>query len=269
MSQNRGARQKSRDRTHKGTRHNRRPSLKWLGAGGVASSVAAGVILAIVLSAGHNVANVLTGTPQPMTVTARLSPPADFCHGGAGWVFPGPQRQLPVPSLQAGDASLQAWASAHHGIPASGNFVVADLQALPGHTVIINDVRVEVIHRAAPPRGVYPILSGGCGGIVPTSFKADLDHASIVLTRSTAGTGFGKPAPRIPLPHQVSESSPEVWYITASTTGCDCEWKAYLDWSSDGKTGSTAIDADGQPFRTAAIALATKVGRGNGSWYSY
>jgi hypothetical protein len=254
----------------KGQAPKRRVRRKWVG-GGVATTVIGGVILAIVLSAGHKVATALVGSPQPLTVTARLFPPGDSCDGGSGWVFLESKSQLPVPSWQAGAASLQRWASAHGGIPASGNFVVADLQAVPGHTVIINDVRIQVVQRASVPVGVYPALSGGCGGIVPTSFRANLDRSSIVLTMTTVGSGFGKPAAPIPLPHEVSESGPEVWYIMATTQACDCEWKAYLDWSSDGKTGSTPIDENGRPFRTLATTRATKVTR-NGSgraWYTY
>jgi hypothetical protein len=230
----------------------------WLG-GGVSTGVIAGVILALVLSAGHKVVAEVAGSPQPLTITTHLFPPSESCQGGAGWVFPQQSNELPVPSWQASDPSLQRWASDYHGIPASGNFVVVDLQALPGHTVIVNDIRVHVVSRAPAPDGTYPELSGGCGGIVPTSFKANLDGSAIVLTRTSEGGGVGKPAPPIPLPHAVSESSPEVWYINSVTRTCDCQWTVTLDWSADGKTGTSTIEDAGKPFRTAATTHAARV----------
>jgi hypothetical protein len=54
-------------------------------------------------------------------------------------------------------------------------------------------------------------------------------------------------------PYRVSNSDPEVFQITADTSNCDCRWRLYLDWTSEGKSGSLTIDTDGQRFRTAAI----------------
>jgi hypothetical protein len=252
-----------------GDRPGHRRRWEWL-AVGIVAPVIAGVILAIVLSTGSAVVHNLGRTRQPLTVTAHLLPPGDACHGGAGWVFSKTKDQLPAPSLRAGDSALQRWASTNRGIPASGNLVAADLQALPTHTVIINDVRVKVLRRESAPAGVYPVLSAGCGGIVPSSFTANLDRSSIAMTRPTKQEGATGRTRLVPLPHKVSESGPEVWYIEAVTRGCDCQWVAYLDWSSDGKTGSTQIDDNGQPFRTVATTRSLNLTRtGSGRWYSY
>jgi hypothetical protein len=62
-----------------------------------------------------------------------------------------------------------------------------------------------------------------------------------------------------PLPHLVLSDSADVLYIQAQTASFDCDWIAYVDWTSEGRSGSLRADDRGQPFRTAAIRRAAWV----------
>jgi hypothetical protein len=53
-------------------------------------------------------------------------------------------------------------------------------------------------------------------------------------------------------PYKVSESDPEVFFVTAHTSGHDVRWYLELDWSSGSRSGTVRIDDHGKPFRTSA-----------------
>jgi hypothetical protein len=53
------------------------------------------------------------------------------------------------------------------------------------------------------------------------------------------------------LPYRVSVEDPEVLLVNARTENCDCRWYLELDWSAQGRTGTTRIDDGGRPFRTS------------------
>jgi hypothetical protein len=51
------------------------------------------------------------------------------------------------------------------------------------------------------------------------------------------------------------------------TETCTCEWTATLNWTSDGKPGTTPIKDNGHPFRVAAVTRATGAMPGmHGGW---
>jgi hypothetical protein len=84
----------------------------------------------------------------------------------------------------------------------------------------------------------------GCGGGVDTkSFDIDLDNGSPTVTAANGQRDF---------PYKVSESDPEVFYVTARTKAHDVRWYLTLDWSSGNRHGTIRIDNDNTPFRTSA-----------------
>jgi hypothetical protein len=183
-------------------------------------------------------------------------------------VFPLSAAQLPVPRMSS-EHSVTSWAAQYHGIPATGNFVQATLQAKQGQTVIVSRMEVEVVRRRPPPHGTYAFLGGGCGGLEPDFYKADLDTQPARITES-AGEVLTANTVRhvrpVPFPHQISNSSPEVWQIQANTTSCDCAWVGRVHWISEGREGVLELTEDGHPFRSAAISATTHVITNGREW---
>jgi hypothetical protein len=232
-----------------------RRSWKWLSAAVLAALAA--VIAGYVADANHWLQSKVVGARPALSVVVTMKSPARVCDGQTGWVFPVKPAALPVPSLAA---PIDQWASQNGGVPASGNYVTAVLQPPAGTTVVVTDIRVEVVDREPARRsGTHPVLGGGCGGLVPMLFKANLD-ASPVRVIATAGRDIaGRRIPPIPLPHTVSERSPEEWQIAAVTSTCDCDWVAYIDYTADGHSGQSRIDNHGRPFRVTSDRDAVNV----------
>jgi hypothetical protein len=240
--------------------------------GGVRTSVrnvivtALGIALAAALVAGGT-RLIDGGGPAPaparyLSVTAKWWMIANYCTVGRGWVFPVAMSELPYPSATLQDPEgLETWAADNGGLPASGNSIAVTLQGLGHHTVIVQELRVKVVHRAAPPAtATYPNLAWGCGGgIAPNYFSVNLDQDPTVIHEYAGFTpGVGR-VPPVPLPHQVSESRPEVWHLRVITTDCACSWVGYIDWTSDGVSRTTKISDHGRPFLTVTPTRAMVV----------
>lgn len=52
-------------------------------------------------------------------------------------------------------------------------------------------------------------------------------------------------------PYSVSESDPEVYYITADASAYYVSWYLELEWSSGDRGGTLIVNDDGRPFRTS------------------
>jgi len=203
-----------------------------------------------------------------LSVTAFMQPYVS-CKAATGWVFDQPPKQLAplVLTHLSGINSLNSWIARHGGIPQSGNYITLTVQGLNGHTVIIESLGVKVLSRAAPPRGTAAVLSGGCGGLRPSFFDVNLDRPGLQATPVSGVNEAGKKVPAIPLPHTVTESSPEQWRIRILTTNCDCTFVPYFTWSSDGKVGTFEIPDGSQPWRIAAVTRSRAAMPGaNGQW---
>src|SRR6516164_3558668 len=110
-----------------------------------------------------------------LTVTATMQP-GDVCHGATGWVFSQPPQEL---AALGPNSDPNSWAVRNGGIPQSGNFITLTVQGRNGHTVVILSFGVKILSRAAPPAGTRATMSGGCGGLMPSFFVANLDKPSL------------------------------------------------------------------------------------------
>ena len=186
-----------------------------------------------------------------VSVEATMKPD-DECNGATGWVFrQSPTKLAPLTSYNPND-----WAIRNGGIPQSGNYITLDVQALNGHTVIIDTIGVKVISRAAPPSGTAAILSGGCGGLTPSLFRVNLDQPGLQVRPVDGVDITGKKIPPIPLPHVVTETGPEQWRLQILTATCDCTFVPYFTWSSDGSAGTFEITDGSGPWQVASAAKA-------------
>jgi hypothetical protein len=170
-----------------------RPAV-WLG-GVLTSAVVIPLVAWIATSAGHWFFAKVSPEEQLSAVVSVPSFAYTCSTGQAGWVFD--QKPSELPGVMPNDDE-DAWAAANGGIPASGNYVVVTLQGLNGHTVVVNDISVDVISRTPPPQGTYPYTGGQCGGLIPYRFSLDLDKNPVSVTAKaddghTEVTNGGKP----------------------------------------------------------------------------
>ncbi|WP_328480422.1 helix-turn-helix domain-containing protein [Streptomyces sp. NBC_00377] len=179
--------------------------------------------------------------PVPLTVSthpyAWISPCSQhyLIERGPGQVAPPPVEQ-----------DAPAWVARHGAVSASEQFVQITVQGTGEETVVVESLTVRTVAKAAPlawndyAMG-YPGV--GCGGGMPTrAFSVALDAARPALVPEAGHRDF---------PFKVSESDPEVYYVTADASAYDVRWYLELAWSSGSRHGTLTIDDEGKPFRTS------------------
>ncbi|MGW1874443.1 helix-turn-helix domain-containing protein [Streptomyces sp. NPDC001975] len=159
--------------------------------------------------------------------------------------------QVPPPPVPQ-DAGT--WAATQNAVHGRDTIVQISVQGRSSTAVVLEDLRVRVVGRAAPAPGIAYSMADGCGGgLTPRYFDVDLDKDR-PLARPVAGEGpDGQTVSTMRLPYRVSSTDPEVLRVNARTEGCDCRWYLELDWSSQGRSGTVRIDDHGRPFRTSSI----------------
>ncbi|MEV6759341.1 helix-turn-helix domain-containing protein [Streptomyces sp. NPDC051105] len=159
--------------------------------------------------------------------------------------------QVPPPPVPQ-DAGT--WAATQNAVHGRDTIVQISVQGRSSTAVVLEDLRVRVVGRAAPAPGIAYSMADGCGGgLTPRYFDVGLDKDR-PLARPVAGEGpDGQTVSTMRLPYRVSSTDPEVLRVNARTEGCDCRWYLELDWSSQGRSGTVRIDDHGRPFRTSSI----------------
>ncbi|WP_043667458.1 helix-turn-helix domain-containing protein [Streptomyces xylophagus] len=180
----------------------------------------------------------------PLTVTTRPYAWESPCSQtylvdeDAGKVPPPPTEQ-----------DAPSWVSALGAVSADSQYLELTVQGSGQDTVVLNSLNVRVVESAAPVAwNAYTMgyVGVGCGGGVPThSFDVGLDASRPVATPKSGQTG---------LPYKVSESDPEVLYITAAASSHDVRWYLELAWTSGSRHGVLRIDDQGKPFRTSGMS---------------
>ncbi|MFD8807088.1 helix-turn-helix domain-containing protein [Streptomyces sp. NPDC059597] len=137
---------------------------------------------------------------------------------------------------------VPGWVKANGAVAADEQRVALTVQGTGDETVVIESMHVVVVDSSAPPAWNAYLGSSGCGGGVETrSFGTNLDAAHPVVVPKAGQRGF---------PYKVSQSDPEVLYITASADTHDVRWYVDLQWNSGGRQGTLRISDHGTPFRT-------------------
>lgn len=144
----------------------------------------------------------------------------------------------------ANEQDAPRWAAAYGAVSSGEQRVALTVQGTGRNTVVLEALHVRVVAKGAPLAWNDYAMGVGCGGGVDSkSFDIDLDDGS-----PTVGVRNGQRD----FPYKVSESDPEVFYLTARTEAHDVRWDLSLDWSSGGRRGTVHLDNDGTPFRTSA-----------------
>ncbi|MCO8303195.1 transcriptional regulator [Streptomyces sp. RKCA-744] len=146
----------------------------------------------------------------------------------------------------ASEQNAPRWSAAYGAVSSGEQRVALTVQGAGKETVVLEALHVRVVTKGAPLAWNDYSMGVGCGGGVETkSFDVDLDNGSPTVTVKNGQRDF---------PYKVSESDPEVFYVTAHTRAHDVRWDLSLDWSSGDRRGTVHIDNNGTPFRTSAAA---------------
>ncbi|MFJ6389396.1 helix-turn-helix domain-containing protein [Streptomyces sp. NPDC091972] len=144
----------------------------------------------------------------------------------------------------ATEQDARRWAGAYGAVSSGEQRIALTVQGTGAETVVLNALHVRFLTKGAPLAWNDYSMGVGCGGGVGTkSFDIDLDNGSPTVTVKNGQRDF---------PYKVSESDPEVFYISAHTKAHDVRWDLSLDWSSGSRSGTLHIDDAGRPFRTSA-----------------
>jgi plasmid maintenance system antidote protein VapI len=144
----------------------------------------------------------------------------------------------------ANEQDAPRWAAAYGAVSSGAQRVALTVQGTGQDTVVLEALHVRVVGKGAPLAWNDYAMGVGCGGGVDTkSFDIDLDNGSPTVNVRNGQRDF---------PYKVSESDPEVFYITAHTKAHDVRWDLSLDWSSGSRRGTVHLDSGGNPFRTSA-----------------
>ncbi|MGW7256907.1 helix-turn-helix domain-containing protein [Streptomyces sp. NPDC054834] len=147
---------------------------------------------------------------------------------------------VPPPPAQQDAAG---WVTALGAVAADHQMVALTVQGTGAETVVLQALHVREVRSDAPLTWNKYEMGDGCGGNVSTkSFDVSLDLGNPLVHPVAGQRNF---------PFKVSESDPEVFYVSGHTTGHDVSWYLELDWSSGSRHGTVRVDDHGKPFRTS------------------
>ncbi|WP_055712129.1 helix-turn-helix domain-containing protein [Streptomyces torulosus] len=183
--------------------------------------------------------------------SASLDPPLSVKVEPYLWESPCDQRYLvnrpptdiPEPPPEQDAAS---WVARTGAVSSGGQYLRLTVQGTGKETVVVNSVTVRTVAKRQPlPWNDYVMgyPGVGCGAGVPTrSFTVALDAARPVVKPQAGSKDF---------PYSVSESDPEVYYITADASVYDVSWYLEVKWTSGSRSDTLTVNDEGRPFRTS------------------
>ncbi|MFE0473985.1 helix-turn-helix domain-containing protein [Streptomyces sp. NPDC058947] len=194
-----------------------------------------------------------TGTDRPGRDAAPAAGPAPLTVDTEPHAWESPCSQRYLVNLPPGrvvppplEQDAPGWVAAMDAVPSGQQLLKITVQGTGDETVVLKGLTVRMAGKRAPlawndyAMG-YPGV--GCGGGVPTRyFTVALDAARPAVVPEAGHDDF---------PFKVSESDPEVYYISADASAYDVSWYLELRWSSGSRQGTLTVDDRGRPFRTS------------------
>lgn len=192
---------------------------------------------------------------SPVTVT--LAYDRNDVNNGVGacmdWVFSRPVSALPPPP---GGVINETWAHRFGGVDVLGTTFKLAVQGATPTAVQLLGFRVVDLQRRPAISGTNIASTEGCGPSPEAGFGIALGRNPPVITPiSGLDSGVAK---KIPFPFVVSSTDIQQFQVEAryslgpgpGSCGCAVKWRLALDWSYQGKLGTSVIDDNGQPFQT-------------------
>ncbi|MEU1145971.1 helix-turn-helix domain-containing protein [Streptomyces sp. NPDC005863] len=151
-----------------------------------------------------------------------------------------------MPQPPAADQDAPGWVGDLGAVSSRDQFVEVTVQGVGRQPVVLERMNVRVQSTGAPLAWNNYQMHTGCGGDVSTkSFAVDLDDSAPRAAPEHGQRDF---------PYKISETDPEVFYISANAEAHDVRWYLELEWSSGERHGVTRIDDQSKPFRTSGSA---------------
>jgi hypothetical protein len=213
-------------------------------------------IAALVVHDLYDKAKTTVGATPPVSVSFALD---DECPHGE-WLFPENFDPRTLPGFDRLDSE---WAYEHGGYNVESSVLELTLQGGSEQAVILRDMSIDVVERKDPVPGVViskcPIITKDAVDV--RRFESDLDNPSplVVPAEMTSKKAVRTDSEAVPFrgfPYKVSLFEPEVIQLVAHTANCSCTWRAELNWTSAGESGSVAVGTGSAPFRTTTKGAA-------------
>ncbi|MFE2845051.1 helix-turn-helix domain-containing protein [Streptomyces scopuliridis] len=182
-----------------------------------------------------------SGGAVPVSVATRPYAFEDPCS--QHYLIDSPPTEIPPPPTEQ---DAPGWVGALGGVASGGQYIELTVQGTTTETVVLQALRVKIVKTGAPLAWNDYAMGVGCGGGVGTkSFSVNLDAGRPSSVPKAGQRNF---------PYKVSESDPEVFYISATSKTRDVSWYLELEWSSGERRGTIRLDDNGKPFRTSGSA---------------
>jgi hypothetical protein len=221
--------------------------------------VAVTVVLVLYVTVGraaHGAGSPVPGAGVPQARQPPLSVSLAYDKNDAAngapdcvdWTFRRPLSSIPAPP---DDMVNETWAHRFGGVDLEATDFKVVVQGATTTAVQLLGFRVIDIERGPAIRGTDVVSSDGCGPSPEAGFEIALGANPPVIT-PIPGIDSGA-AKRIPFPFVVSSTDIQQFQVEALPANpchSDIKWRLALDWSYEGKMGTTVIDDNGKPFQT-------------------
>lgn len=164
------------------------------------------------------------------------------------FVVPGPIVSVGRPPNGESEHGRYDWAKSMGGIDAGSTVVRLIIRGRSESPVILNNLRVEVVKKAAPVAGTLVSYFGQGAGQPVRFFEIDLDRSDPTVDYLKQGNK------NVVFPYRVSNSDVEVFDVYAYTLFHDVHWRLHLDYTTSSKEETMTFDDRGEPFETTAQA---------------
>jgi hypothetical protein len=174
---------------------------------------------------------------EPFTTNIRFGQVLAPCEGFA--VNEKLLRSMPKPK----DVNAE-WAYGNGGATRFGKMILT-IQGRSGSAVVLEAMRIVDFERNPAPVDSVEVIPCFPGGGLQTVryFEVDLGKRPKVIPRSSDPIPpDDKVQPAVKFPFKVSKSDPEVFEMWVSGPECLCSWRLAIDWTSEGRSGTTIVD---------------------------
>lgn len=219
-------------------------------------TVTTAVIVAAVTAPVEQWVKDLFGTDKPERTTLQLVPrQVTFQSATAGWIAPG--KTLPVAEREEITQILRRWQANGEAVPALQQWITFTLQSSTPKTITIDSLEIqkECQDALAGPHFQY---HGGRGGVTSKLIKVDLDSPVTKIVPSSGDMATDPEQSQVTaFPFAVTDEEMTYFALLVRAQKRDCRWKGALNWSVDGKSGTTEISNQGNMLRLTGISAAT------------
>ncbi|MFI1017980.1 hypothetical protein [Streptomyces sp. NPDC020965] len=110
--------------------------------------------------------------------------------------------------------------------------------------VLVTAMTLEMTERRRSAGTAWIFPDTGCGGGEPQRvFEARLDPGRARVDPVPVPNAEGLRTP--PFPYRVTPDDPDHFLLGVRAERCDCAWRVRFDWTHEGRTGTTRLDAGG------------------------